>query len=147
MNSKEFKNYNKRCSIIERLILDKFIYENITFKRDNKTLYVEIIINLNSKVTIYPNSTLYEIFINVSEIIANRTTDCINCNKRINKNVSCLYCFNDYCINCYIKLFERGKGIIICPKCLKLSGFIISDHILKTSIEEIIKQLDYYNKN
>jgi len=121
MNSKEFKNYNKRCSIIERLILDKFIYENITFKRDNKTLYVEIIINLNSKVTIYPNSTLYEIFINVSEIIANRTTDCINCNKRINKNVSCLYPIFDNTIEKIIyNMVQRKKRVI---------DTVLGDHI------------------
>jgi hypothetical protein len=34
----------------------------------------------------------------------------------------CVKCYNDYCIRCFLTLYEKNEGLIICPYCRNQSG-------------------------
>jgi hypothetical protein len=40
----------------------------------------------------------------------------------IRARMRCVKCYNDYCINCCLKLYEKHKCLIICPYCRDQSG-------------------------
>jgi hypothetical protein len=34
----------------------------------------------------------------------------------------CVKCYNDYCIRCFLTLYEKNEGCIICPFCRNRTG-------------------------
>jgi hypothetical protein len=40
----------------------------------------------------------------------------------IRGRMSCIKCYNDYCINCFLKLYEKHQALILCPYCRDRSG-------------------------
>ena len=61
MNPKEFDKYDKRCNVIKNLILKDYINDKFDFIRNPETLYIEIVINNNSKITLLPDNNWKEI--------------------------------------------------------------------------------------
>ena len=109
----------------------KYINDKFEFIRDPETTYVEIVINNNSKITILPGSNWKEIKRHIDKkIIVQRngiSEGCIICYEKIRNNVTCPKCSNNYCGECYINLFKKGKGVITCPHCRYSIGNTMSE--------------------
>ena len=58
-------------------------------------------------------------------------TECHICedydSKVNNSQISCPKCANTYCMYCYIDMFKKNKGLIICPFCRYQCGSQLSD--------------------
>ena len=110
INENDLDKYNKRCDIIKKLIIDKYTDITLEFIKNPDTLYIEVIINNDSKITLLPDNTWQEVTRHINKKIEGFKGDCpICCVKMINA-VSCPKCSNNYCGTCYIKLFQIGKG-------------------------------------
>lgn len=148
MSSKEFDKYAKRCNVIKNLILKDYVNDKFEFIRDLETLYIEIIINGNSKITLLPDSTLKQIKRHIDKkLIVQRdgiSGDCIICCEPIQQNVTCSNCSNNYCGECYINLFENGRGVITCPHCRYSYGNTMPEYMIQMSVNEIKHQLGKY---
>ena len=147
MNSKEFDKYDKRCYVIQNLILKDYKNENFDFIRNPETLYVEIIINNNNSITMLPDSSWKEIKRHIEKILYSKKTiteDCIICCETKQTNVSCNKCSNDICAVCYINLFINGKGVYTCPHCRYSIGNMIPEYKIQLSVNEIKRKLGEY---
>lgn len=148
MNSKEFDKYDKRCNVIKNIIIKNYINDNFEFIRNPETLYIEIVINNNSKISLLPDSNWKEIKRHIDKkIIVQRngiSQDCIICCETIQKNVTCPKCSNNYCGECYINLFKNGKGVITCPHCRYTYGNTMSEYNIQLGVNEIKHELGKY---
>ena len=148
INPKEFDKYDKRCNVIKNLILKDYINDKFDFIRNPETLYTEIVINNNSKITILLDSNWKEIKRHIDKkIIVQRngiSQDCIICYETIQKNVTCPKCSNNYCDECYINLFKSGKGVICCPFCKYSYGNTMSEYMIQMGVNEIKHKLGKY---
>ena len=113
MNPTELDKYDERCNIIKTLILKDYINDKFDFIRNPQTLYIEIVINNNFKITLLPDSNWKEIKRHIEKKINVQrngiSQDCIICCEKIQKNVTCPKCSNNFCGECYIYL-KAGKG-------------------------------------
>ena len=145
MNFKEFDKYDKRCDVIRYIILKDYKNDKIDFIRNPETLCVEIVINNISKITILKDSSLKEIKRGIDKKISSQCNgiaeDCIICSKTIQQNVSCSKCSNNYCGECYINLFKKGKGVITCPHCRYSIGNTMTDFDIQMGVIEIKHKL------
>jgi len=137
LTSKEFEKYNKRCDIIKNLILKKYINTTFEFIRHPNTLCVEVVINNNSKISLLPDNTWDEVKRHINKKIIGFTGDCIICYTKMENAVSCPRCSTDYCCDCYIKIFQEGKGIITCPHCRYSYGNMMPEYMVKMGIDKI----------
>jgi len=141
MSVEEFNKYDKRCDVIKNIILKDYKDISFDFVRNPDTLIVEIIINKAVKISILPNNTLKDIKRHIDKKISNQhngvSEDCIMCCEKIQNNVTCSKCSNNYCSECYINLFKIGKGIIKCPHCRFEIGEIMPDYMIPICIEDI----------
>lgn len=137
MTPDEFDKYDKRCNIIKELILKEYVNCKFDFIRNSTTLYIEVIINNGSKITLLPNSSYSEIKRHIDKKISGFTGDCVICANKIKKNVTCSKCSNNWCGKCYINLFRHGSGIITCPHCRYSFGEEIPEYMLDMYINQI----------
>ena len=148
MNSQDFDKYDKRCNVIKNLILKNYTNNNFNFIRNLETLYIEVIINNNSKITLLPDSNWNEIKRHIDKkIIVQRdgiVENCIICCEAIQKNVTCPKCSNNWCSECYINIFKHGKGVITCPHCRYSFGNTMPEYMIKLEVDEIRHKLDKY---
>lgn len=141
MNSNDVNKYNKRCDIIKDLILKKYTDTTFEFIRNLDTLYIEVIINNNSKISLLPNNTWDEVVRHINKKIIGFTGDCIVCYEKMENAVSCPKCANNFCGKCYIELFRSGKGVITCPHCRWSYGEDLPECMIEPSIEKIKHKL------
>tara|TARA_B100000768_G_C11266305_1_gene371248 strand:- start:1351 stop:1797 length:447 start_codon:yes stop_codon:yes gene_type:complete len=141
MNSNEVDEYNKRCDVIKGLILT--IYTNTIFEFiiNPDTLYIEVMINDNSKISLLPNNTWGEVKRHIDKKIIGFTGDCIICCEKMENAVSCAKCSNNFCGKCYIELFKLGKGIITCPHCRYSFGEKIPEYKIEIYVDQIKRSL------
>ena len=148
MNSKEFDKYDKRCNVIKNLILKDYINDKFDFIRNPETLYIEIVINNNSKITLLPDNNWKEIKRHIDKKIIVQcngiSEDCIICCKSIQQNVTCPKCSNNYCGECYINIFKNGKGVITCPHCRHSHGDTMSKSDIQNAVNVIRHKLGMY---
>lgn len=137
MNSKEFVKYDNRCNVIKNLILKNYKNNKFDFIRNPETLYIEVIINDISNITLLPDIKWNEIKRHIEKKLNGIDENCIICCKAIEKNVTCPKCSNNWCGKCYINLFKHGKGIIICPYCRFTFGKKIPEYMIDSYINEI----------
>ena len=140
--------YDTRCDVIKNLVFKTYIDDKFDFIRNPVTSYVEIVINDNSKITILPDSNWKEIKRNIDKkIIVQRngiSEGCIICCEIIRNNVTCPKCSNNYCGECYINLFEKGKGVITCPHCRYSIGNTMSEYMIQMGVIAIKHKLGQY---
>jgi len=139
--SNEVDKYNKRCDVIMGLILKKYTDTTFEFIRNPDTLYIEVIINNNSKISLLPNNTWDEVERHINKKIIGFTGDCIICCEKMENAVSCAKCSNNFCGKCYIELFRIGKGIITCPHCRYYFGEKIPEYMIETCVDQIKHRL------
>ena len=53
------------------------------------------------------------------------------------KRVTCNSCSNKYCVGCYIRIFRKNKGLIICPYCNFTFGERVPDYLIDLGVMEI----------
>ena len=51
--------------------------------------------------------------------------------------LSCNTCGNEFCLECYIRLFEHGQGMIICPWCRESTGFKMPRSSIPGQVQKI----------
>ena len=148
MNPEEFDKYDKRCNVIKNLILKVYRNDKFDFIRNPQTLYIEVVINNISNITLLPDNTWNEIKRHIDKkIIVERngiSQNCIICCEKIQKNVTCSKCSNNYCGECYINLFKSGKGVITCPLCRYSYGNTMSEYMIQMGVNEIKHKLGKY---
>ena len=145
MNSKEFEKYDKRCVVIKNLILKNYTNSTFEFIRNPDTLCIEVVINNNSKISLLPDNTWDEIKRHINKKIRGFDgDDCPICYSNIEKAVSCARCSNNWCGECYIKIFKQGKGVITCPHCRYSYGNTMPEYMLKMGVDEIKHKLGKY---
>jgi len=137
MNCNQVGKYNKRCDVIKDLILTKYTDTTFEFIRNRATLYIEVIINNNSKISLLPNNTWGEVERHINKKIIWFTGDCMICCEKMENAVSCPKCSNNFCGECYIKLFRLGKGIIKCPHCRHSTGEEKPEYMIETYVDQI----------
>jgi len=141
MNSIEFDKYDKKCNIIKNLILTFYRNYKIDFIRNPETLYIEVVINNISNITLLPDNNWNEIKRHIDKkiiVLCNGILeDCIICCESIQKNVTCPKCSNNWCGECYINLFKNGKGVITCPHCRFSFGNRMPEDMIQMAVNEI----------
>lgn len=63
--------------------------------------------------------------------------ECGICYNTYTSRVHCNQCYEVYCINCYINIFTKNQGLIVCPYCRFTYGSTMSQHNLIAGILEI----------
>ena len=144
MNSMEFDKYDEKCNVIKNLILKVYRNDKFDFIRNPETLYIEVVINNTSNITLLPDNNWNEIKRHIDKkIIFQRNKrndileDCIICCESIQKNVTCSKCSNNWCGDCYINLFKTGKGVITCPHCRFSFGDRMCEDMIQMAVNEI----------
>ena len=145
MNSEDLPEYNNKCDVIKELIIKNYTNNTFDFIRNPDTLYIEVIINNKSNVTILPDNTWTEIKRHITKKIIVQcdgiVEDCIICCGTIKKNVTCPKCSINYCSECYINIFKHGKGVITCPHCRYSFGNVMPEYMLKSGVDQIRQKL------
>ncbi len=151
MNAKQVNTYEKKCNIIKNLISNDYKNNKFKFIKNPETLYIEIIIDNNSKITLLPDNNWKEIKRHINKKITYKASvhngssdNCPICYEAIKMNVTCPKCSNNYCSECYINIFKEGKGIITCPHCRFSYGNRMSEHMIQIGVDEINYKLGKY---
>ena len=141
INENIIDEYNKRCDILKNLIISKYKNTTFEFVKNIDTLYIEVIINNDSKITLLPNNTWGEVTRHIDKKIKGFEGNCPICFEKMIKAVSCNKCSNNFCSNCYIKLFKVGNGIITCPHCRHRTGIHTPEHMINECVLQIKHKL------
>jgi len=141
--------YKQKIDNIINFIKSK--YPNIKFKliKNDYTNIEEIIfIDYKANMSILETTELSSIELRINSIINKKNSDleeCMICCNEMITNVSCNKCANNYCVECYIKIYENGRGIITCPFCRFSYGNLIPSHLIKLGIQQIKNKLYLHN--
>jgi hypothetical protein len=138
----EQSKYDKKVEDIKAKLAIEFKHENFKYQ-----IYADPvrgvprtrIILYKRMLTIGPDTTWSSItkFIDASK--APHVPGCEACeSKSINgPPVTCNKCSGMFCIDCYLKIFKNGKGIITCPYCGDKYGIKLLPIQIKSGIERI----------
>lgn len=138
------EKYNKRCQIIEKLIISQFPDLKFKLVFNNDTKYYEIfLIEQKAQISILENTEWKALKRGIElKIKQEYNTLCSICYENINKNVSCSKCYNNWCGECYISLFISGEGIIKCPFCRYSFGIKTPKNMINICVQEIRDKLN-----
>lgn len=126
--------------LIKSIILEKYKDHEFKFEKS------EIIIDNRYTITILEDNKCCDIEKHINKKINKCDDECEICFNKIINNFICPKCINNYCYDCYIDLFKRNKGVIICPFCRYKSGKkIYDDDIINEFIEKIKAKADTEN--
>ena len=129
------RQYQKRSELMYKLIQKK--HENISLYFNKESGFYELHLKaLKWIITILPDATIEEI----EHIISKKSGQpnvCKICTKVLDKKTSCTKCGEQWCIDCYCKLFESGQGIITCPFCRFSFGYHWLESMIPVGIREI----------
>lgn len=124
---------------------------------DTESNFVEIILkdsNLETvfKLSITDNCTWKEIKLKIDHFFnkynkiikkkkknCNKNCICILCNNKFinDKFMTCVGCSGIWCIECYVKSYINGNGIITCPFCKFKYGQNVPEYLLSTGVNKI----------
>jgi len=153
---------NKKITLVKEIIIDSTIasYFNIneiiekiwkeyydhniaiehSFDLDDGVL-AKITIHGTAVMSIQNGMTWYQIKRAISDkqnYVKNQSRPCdICCEEDSISKVSCNFCSNRYCNECYIKLYVSGKGIIKCPFCRHSYGHRVPQNMIKFGVMQI----------
>ena len=119
---------------------EKFIFE--TFKDPLLPIYATRIKLYQRRYTIQPDTTWTEI---TKFISAAKTPQSVGCPICVSDNtgmyITCNKCSGKFCGDCYLNIFTKNKGIIICPHCKDRYGIKHTPYRLNLGIAQIRNQL------
>lgn len=128
---------------LQFLLAKKYISEVsdkvVSLRFNNKSSKYEIFFDSSySAITIFENTNWVSTKTKIDNILFPSTNSCYICtNELTNKKVSCSGCNIIFCIDCYISIFRKNKGIIKCPSCDFSYGKIHSKKELEDAIRII----------
>ncbi len=138
-----YKKYNIIWKLINTTYPNECNNNNIEYigiKNNIMYLSIKNKYNLTFLITIADDDTWKEInFILEKRLNKKNLDNCDLCLFKIKKNISCNKCSNSFCLECYIKLYTIGKGIITCPWCRYKIGYELPEYLIKKRIEELRK--------
>ncbi len=145
LSDEEIIEYNKKCDLIKKLIIKKYPNHEFNFFRNQYSGIVKVEINDISEISILVENNWAEIKRHIEKKIKTQETkiheDCVICYEEIKKNVTCPKCANNWCSECYIKIFIDGEGIIKCPHCRFSFGQKMNKFMLDIGVSEIRRKL------
>jgi len=121
---------------------------NIKYKLDEDThdlrLYISMIKNKIIIITINKNKnkTIEEIIKYIEQKLYNESLNNNECSICFNENnyckIYCIQCTGDWCMNCYIDIFRKNEGIIICPFCRYIYGHKCPKNMIEKKISQTL---------
>lgn len=126
-------------------IKDYLPNEKIQFRKNEDTGYLEIIFTDKKAImTILECNTWDEIKRHIDAKMSNeKNGECSICStKEIQKGrVTCNKCAGEWCVNCYISIFRKNKGIIKCPFCRFAYGNEFPEYMVEIGVQQILDSL------
>jgi len=138
--------YEKNCELFKQLITKSFPNLKYNILYNDETLLNEIYLpQYNANISILKTNNWVDIKRHINTKINElwKINDCTLCFQKIDKNVTCSKCSNNWCGKCYIELFRVGKGIMKCPHCRFTWGVKTPDSMMEICIKEIEYKLGY----
>lgn len=74
-----------------------------------------------------------------------KDTECLICNEHASKKMSCSQCGEWYCVPCYIRLFQRGHGVVVCPYCRSSVGRAHTPFEIRHTVEQIWQSIGSFS--
>jgi len=131
----------KRNQLIHR-IRDYLPNEKIQFNIHEITGDLEIIFtDKKAMMTVLDSNTWDEIKRHIDVKLSNEKSDeCSICstNELKKRRVTCTKCANEWCVNCYIRIFRANKGIIKCPFCRFSFGVEYPKYMVEIGVRQIL---------
>ena len=94
--------------------------------------------NKSAKMKVSTDDTWYEIKRHIDKKMSNdRPNECTMCYNDIKRRATCAKCSNEWCIDCYIDIFRTNKGLIKCPFCRDVYGYICPEYMMERAIRQI----------
>jgi len=135
----------KRNQLVHR-IRDYLPNEKIQFKKHEITGDLEIIFtNKKAMMTILDSNTWDEIKRHIDVKMSNeRSNECSICstNEIQKRRVTCTKCANEWCVNCYIRIFRTNKGITKCPFCRYSIGEEFPEYMVEIGVQQILDRFE-----
>jgi uncharacterized Zn finger protein (UPF0148 family) len=133
-----------------KYIKNRFPKENIKFSIDEYTDTVQVkFIKKNIYLSFSKEKKIKEIVKYINSILYKELEDeCAICftEEIRHGRIFCTQCNGDVCILCYIKIFRRNKGIIICPFCRYTYGNPFHANRIENGVEQILERFHYANR-
>jgi hypothetical protein len=141
MNKGDRDRYDRRCSIIEKLVIAEFKDQEFDFVRNKDTWNIEIAFRHNgfTLATLLLDNTFQEIKRHLNKKLsgAYHNNICDICFEISKISASCNKCANSTCGECYINIFKTNKGIMTCPQCRHTFGYETPEYLMEYRILEI----------
>ena len=120
--------------------------EPIQFKKNIYTDNLEIhFINKKEIMTILEDNNWEEIKRHIDvKLSSQRLDECSICytKEALNiRRVTCTKCASEFCIDCYIQIFRKNKGIIKCPFCRFTYGQEFPIYMIEEGVRQILDTL------
>lgn len=58
-----------------------------------------------------------------------------------NSQITCPKCANMYCMYCYLDMFKKNRGLVICPYCRYTCGKVLSEKFITTFLCGLMKKM------
>lgn len=141
----ELIEYDRRSDLMKKLIVKKYPNHKFNFFKHPLGGIVHVEINDISIISIMVENNWTEIKRHIEKKIKTQDTgiygDCDICYEEIKKNTTCPKCANNCCLECYIKIFTDGEGIIKCPHCRFSYGQKMNKFMLDIGVSEIRRKI------
>lgn len=137
--SKAAIKYFENCYSMLTTLKIKFSEDDFFFFIDKNTSLFSIVINEKSKITITKSATFDDIYKYAKKLLDEKEKLCMICVNKIESRIICESCLKNYCLDCYIKIYKIGSGIITCPCCALSNGKLLNKKELEHAIKTIRK--------
>lgn len=135
-------NYGDKIKLFQMLISKEFKNDSFEYTYFPEEKLVGVTVNKKGRFVIIPENTWLTVKTHIQNIIRGFEKDnCKICFQKIKKNIRCNRCAKNYCGECYVKLFVKGRGIIQCPFCDFKIGKKMRGAELRDGVRQIYKSL------
>lgn len=125
-------------------ILDYVHTGSITIDTHPETNNTYIVINEHIVLTILETNTWEEVKKRIDvNMASNPYHTCAMCQNQHLCKLTCTKCAIDWCRDCYIRIFRKGKGIVKCPFCSHTNGRKLSPREIEDGVRQISSKLKY----
>lgn len=133
-------------NIIKAFPDDCYPNNKIKIYRYKKSGKIELFFEKHKTImTILKDNTIDEIIRNITKHLNKNNINyiCNICYNERSKSIFCNKCSNDFCYKCYIDIFKKNQGLIICPYCRYTIGDIIPEFLIPYHIGLMVNNCQY----
>ena len=145
VSDEEIIEYDRKCDLIKKLIIKRYPNHEFNFFKNQYSRIFRIKINDISVIPILKQNNWAEIKRHIEKKIEAQETgiygDCAVCYEEIKKNTTCPKCANNCCVECYIKIYSEGQGIVTCPHCRFSYGQKMDKFMVDIGVSEIRRKI------